>query len=214
MLFTNFRKFDADATTSGNPTDPTQNPNPQVEAPATPQVQDDKEANLVAIRKQLEKANKELETYKNAQSKAESMKLEEDGKFKELLEKERAEKLELQARISKNEQQAQLSRELQNAGLSGKNLDLALLTISGKVDMTATDATALIQTEIKQFQTDYPALFEAPAPFKVGSTSVNGTTNPTGTGMSIEEATRIALDPNSKEYYAKQAEVDAVIMAQ
>lgn len=215
MLFNNFRKFDADATNSGT-TDPTQNPNPIATPPTgeTPKGPTDAEINMSAMRKQNEKLTKELESFKNAQSNAEKLKLEEEGKFKELLEKERAEKLDLQSRVIKNEQQAQLSKELMNAGLSGKNLELAKKQIAGNVDMSAADATTLIQNEIKQFQTDFPSLFVTPPPIPAGSSSVSQTTGGTADGMSVEEATRIAENTNATEYFAKKAEVDAVLMSQ
>lgn len=204
--FNNYR-FSANAEAS-------QTTDPQSQTDSTKNVETDADRNFAAMRKQNEKLQKELESFKNAQSQADKIKLEEEGKFKELLEKERAEKLELQSKVTKNEQQAILSRELQNAGLTGKNLDLALLQITGKVNLSAADATDQIQSQIKEFQTDYPTLFLTPPPIQAGSTSVSATNNPSKSTMTIEEATRIATDSNAKEYLAKQAEVDAIIMKQ
>ena len=207
----NYRFLDANADQSGNSIDPTQNSNPQVVAPQTSTTPSDAEINNAKMRKQLEKANEELETYKKAQSEAEKAKLAEEGKYQELLEKERAEKQELLTKVTKAEQQATLSRELQNAGLFGKNLELAMLQIASKVDMTATDAVATIQSNIAEFKTDYPALFTTPPPIPAGSTGVNATTSPQGSVMSKEEAIRIAKNQDITELLARENEVNQAL---
>lgn len=204
------RYYSADDT--GSPTSATPGTDPVTTDPTTSTQPTEQEKNFVAMRKANEKLAKELESYKKAQADAENTKLAEDNKYKELWDKTTKEKEDLLSQMTKTSQKTALQNELIKAGMSPSVADLLLLGLLSKAEFGTDNSLTNFDKVLADVKLSTPQLFEK-VPLPAGASSgVTGTTNTNANGMSIEEATRIATDPNAKEYLAKKAEVDAVLM--
>jgi hypothetical protein len=179
--------------------------------PSTQPAQSDADRNFAELRKQNEKLTKQLAEITNKQVEAEKAKLAEQGNLKELLDLEKAEKAKLLESITNINRQSAVQKELAKAGLSANIADLLLPSIISQVQFDDSGNSSNLQAVIENIKQSTPQLF-APLPATpAGSSGVPATTNPSGSGMTIDEATRIATDPNATEYYAKKAEVDKAL---
>jgi hypothetical protein len=211
MLFQNYRKFEANATTSGNSTDPITDPTSQAQATeSTPKVETDAERNFAAMRRQNEKLTKDLETYRKASEEAETLKLQSEKKWEDLYKLEQAKAKAIEDKLTAQNRQNQVQKDLAKAGLSSDLAELLLPSITSKLEYDEKGNATNLQTVIDGIKATSPQLFAAVPPQKMGSSGVSATTNP-GTGMSVEEATRILQSPNVQDAIDNQAAIEQAL---
>jgi hypothetical protein len=208
MLFQNYRKFEANATTSGNTTDPNTDQTFQAQATeSTQKVETDAERNFAAMRRQNEKLTKDLETYRKASEEAETLKLQSEKKWEDLYKLEQAKAKANEDKLTAQSRQNQIQKDLLKSGLSSDLAELLLPSITSKLEYDEKGNATNLQSVIDELPKQ---LFAPLPPQKMGSSGVSATTNP-GTGMSVEEATRILQSPNVQDAIDNQAAIEQAL---
>jgi hypothetical protein len=183
MLFPNYRKFEANAATSGTSTD--QNTDPISQAQATDPAQKaetDAERNFAAMRRQNEKLTKDLETYRKASEEAEKLKLEGEKKWEDLYKLEQAKVKTNEEKLIAQNRQNQVQKDLAKAGLSNDLTELLLPSINSKLEYDEKGNVTNLQAVIDELPKQ---LFAPLSPAPLGSMGVNQT-------KSVEQTT---IDP-------------------
>lgn len=164
--------------------------------------------------RELAKANKELQAkikaYEDAQSQAEAKKLEEQGKFKELLEKERAEKTQLLETITKKEQNDLIQKSLQKAGVNPDFVDLLSPNLVSQIEFK--DGVAVnIDTIINDLKTNKPSLF-SDSITQAKNLGTNVTTNSNSSDdITLDRALEILEKNDAKEIQKYQKQIQKAL---
>jgi hypothetical protein len=218
MLIKKSQKYyDADATVGGEGTTPPANePNNQGENPTDGStgespVKGKARVEFEKIEAALKLSREENTALKKLQTDSENAKLAEEGKYKELYEKSIADREAEKSEFNTQNRTNSIKNELIKNGLSLEAVEALLPSVMQKVTFGNDNIASNLTDVITNIKTTLPQLFAPVAPAQVGSMGVPNTTSQTS-GMSVEEATRIATQTNSAEYYAKQKEVDAILL--
>lgn len=179
----------------------------------TPEVVEKKTAEIQA--RELAKKNKELtaklEALEKLESDRQSQELESQGKFKERAELSDKKYADLVEATNQKDRAVVVQNELKKAGINPDMLDYVTPEFLKKIVFDDNNQPTNLDTVVAELVSSKPSLFAKPPSVPAGDVGVSATTSG-GTGMTIEEATRIATNPNAKEYFAKQQEVDAVLL--
>jgi len=121
--------------------------------------QSDKDKNFEAVRKQLEEKDKIIAQYKQKETDAEKKKLEEQGNFKELLETEKKEKLEIKAKYESETRHRSLEKELTKSGINAELIDLIIPKLLPEVNFNDSNIPQNLTEVVENLKKTKPSLF-------------------------------------------------------
>lgn len=124
--------------------------------------QSDKDKNFEALRKAKEASDAELAKYKAKEAEAEKKKLAEEGKYQELIEKERKEKEELLTKYQSEKRQTILEKELAKSGINPELVDLAVSAVQNQVKFNDDNQPENLAEIVESLKTNKPSLFSDP----------------------------------------------------
>jgi hypothetical protein len=171
-----------------------------------PVVQDEpKKVELQA--RELAQKNKalqaEIDAYQKEKADMEAKKLEEQGRYKELLEAEKLAKAKLEAEIASKEKQLEINKAMQKAGLNPEfqsiiNPDMFLN--SDNLDET-----------FEKLKSTTPSLFSQPPATPAGVVGVQATTSQSSGGLSLQQVEDMLVRNNYDEISANQKAIQTAL---
>lgn len=171
----------------------------------------DKDKNFAETRKIIKDLSEKVAKFELEKSEAEKKRLEEQGEYKTLLEKEKAEKADILNQIQTKDRNNLVNSELSKSGINSEIVDLILPSILDKVTFSKDNQPENLSAVLEDLKQTKPSLFVTTTTFGKVGTGVTTGGSATSDYMSKEEALQILASGNSKLITANEAKITKAI---